>query len=218
MINEIIKQNQYLKLKIKQTEMIYETLQIIQEQLEKYFEEIGLGKIIILENISLWDSGTGDHAKVKDKVVMSLLNIEEETAMKNSPHFHIKDNKTEYKNPPVNLNLYLLISGNCDMYDKSLRSISKIIEFFQGKKLFTSGNTVYKRNNPSMDVLEYFKFNLELYTPTFEELNNIWGTFGGRQLPSVIYKIQLVQIERDKKLAESQVITHVGGNLNDMIQ
>lgn len=207
-----------LKNEIKTVAMIYETLQILQEQLEKYFTEIGLGKIIILENISLWDSGNGDHAKVKDKVVMSLLNIEEETVMKNSPHFHITGNKTEYKNPPVNLNLYLLISGNCDSYDKSLRSISKIIEFFQGKNVFTSGNTVYKRNNPSFDVLDFFKFNLELYTPSFEQLNNIWGTFGGRQLPSVIYKIQLIEIERDKKLAESKVITHVGGDLNDMQQ
>lgn len=198
--------------------MIYETLQILQEQIEKYFTEIGLGKIIILENIALWDSGTGDHAKVKDKVVMSLLNIEEETALKNSPHYHINDNKTEYRNPPINLNLYLLISSNCDSYDKSLRSISKIIEFFQGKKVFTSGNTVYKRNNPSFDVLDHFKFNLELYTPSFEQLNNIWGTFGGRQLPSVIYKVQLIEIERDKKLAESKVITHVGGDLNEMQQ
>jgi hypothetical protein len=37
-------------------------------------------------------------------------------------------------------------------------------------------------------------------------------------LPSVIYKIQLIQIEQDKKLASSEVITHIGGNLNDLKQ
>lgn len=198
--------------------MIYETLQILKEQLENYFIEIGLGKIIVLENIALWESGSDDSARINDKVVMSLLKLEEETTLKNSPHYKLNDTKTEYKNPPVHLNLYLLISANCDTYDKSLRSISKIIEFFQGKKVFTSANTVYDRTNVSFDVLDYFKFNLEIYTPTFEELNNIWGTLGGRQMPSVIYKVQLIQIERDKKLAESEVITHIGGTLNDMKQ
>lgn len=198
--------------------MIYETLQILKEQLENYFSEIGLGKIIVLENIALWESGSDDSARVDDKVVISLLKLEEELTLKNSQHYKLSDTKTEYKNPPVHLNLYLLVSANCDSYDKSLRSISKVIEFFQGKKVFTSGNTVYNRNNVSFEVLDYFKFILELYTPTFEELNNIWGTLGGRQLPSVIYKVQLIQIERDKKLAASEVITHIGGTLNDFNQ
>lgn len=198
--------------------MIYETLQILKEQLENYFTEIGLGKIIVLENIALWESGSDDALKISDKVVFTLLKLEEEVTLKNSPHFTVKDSKTEYKNPPVHLNLYLLISANCDTYDKSLRSISKTIEFFQGKKIFTSANTVYDRTNVSFDVLDHFKFNLELYTPSFEELNNIWGTLGGRQMPSVIYKVQLIKIERDKKLAASEVITHIGGNLKDFNQ
>jgi hypothetical protein len=198
--------------------MIYETLQILKEQLENYFTDIGLGKILILENISLWESGSEDAGRLDGKVVMSLLKLEEEATLKNTPHFKIQNDKTEYKNPPVHLNLYLLISANCETYDKSLRSISKVIEFFQGKKVFTSANTVYDRTNVSFDVLDNFKFILELYTPSFEELNNVWGTFGGRQLPSVIYKIQLIQIEQDKKLASSEVITHIGGILNDLKQ
>jgi hypothetical protein len=198
--------------------MIYETLQILKEQLENYFTDIGLGKILILENISLWESGSEDAGRLDGKVVMSLLKLEEEATLKNTPHFKIQNDKTEYKNPPVHLNLYLLISANCETYDKSLRSISKVIEFFQGKKVFTSANTVYDRTNVSFDVLDNFKFILELYTPSFEELNNVWGTFGGRQLPSVIYKIQLIQIEQDKRLASSEVITHIGGNLNDLKQ
>jgi hypothetical protein len=198
--------------------MIYETLQILKEQLENYFSDIGLGKIIILENIALWESGSDDANRIDDKVVISLLKLEEEVTLKNIPHYKINDTKTEYKNPPVHLNLYLLISANCDTYDKSLRSISKVIEFFQGKKVFTSANTVYNRTNVAFDVLDYFKFILELYTPTFEELNNIWGTLGGRQLPSAIYKVQLIQIEQDKKLAAAEVITHIGGTLNDFNQ
>jgi hypothetical protein len=195
--------------------MIYETLQILKEQLEVYFSDEGLGKIITLENISLWESGSEDASKVAGKVILTLINLEEETTMKNIPNYKVSNGKTEYKNPPIHLNLFLLISSNCDTYDKSLRSISKVIQFFQGKKTFTSTNTVYNRTNVAFDILDYFKFIIELYTPSFEELNYVWGTLGGRQLPSVIYKIQLIQIEQDKKLAESDAITHTGGNLNN---
>lgn len=196
--------------------MIYETLQILKEQLEKFLIDEGLGKIVVLENIALWESGSEDSTKVDGKVVLTLLKMEEETTLRNTPNFKVRNGKTEYKNPPVHLNLYLLISANCDTYDKSLRSISKVIQFFQGKKIFTSANTIYNRTNVAFDVLDYFKFVLELFTPSFEELNNVWGTLGGRQLPAVIYRIQLIKLERDKKLSSSSVITHVGGDLNDI--
>ena len=196
--------------------MIYETLQILKEQIETYFTEVGLGKIVILENIALWESGSASASKLEDKVAMTLLKLEEEHTLKNVPNYKIKDNKAEYRNPPVHLNLFIVISANCDTYEKSLRSISRVIQFFQGKKIFTSGNTVYNRKNVSLDVLDQFRFIVELYTPGFEELNHIWGILGGRQLPSVIYKVQIVQIEQDKKLAESGLITHVGGELNNI--
>lgn len=195
--------------------MIYETLQILKEQLEAYFEEVGLGKILKLDNIALWESGSESAARLEGNVIMTLLKMEEESTLKNTPNYKIKNGKTEYRNPPVHLNLYLLISANCATYDTSLKSISSTIKFFQGKKIFTSANTVYNRTNVAFDILEYFKFILELYTPSFEELNNVWGTLGGRQLPSVIYRIQLIQLEQDKKLSTSGVITHVGGDLND---
>jgi len=195
--------------------MIYETLQILREQLDVYFEEVGLGKILILENIALWESGNKDAKKLDGKVAITLLSLEEEPTLKNNMPQLIRNGKVEYKNPPVNLNLYVLFSANCDSYDKSLRSISRIIQFFQGKNIFTSSNTVYNRTNVAFDILEYFKFILKLHTPRFEELNQIWGILGGRQLPSVIYKVQLMQIERDKKLAATPVITNVEGDLND---
>ncbi len=195
--------------------MIYETLQILKEQLDIYFEEVGLGKILILENISLWESGSKDAKNLEAKVAITLLSLEEETTLKNNLPPVIRNGKTEYKNPPVNLNLFILFSANCDGYDKSLRAISRIIQFFQGKNVFTSSNTIYNRTNVAFDILEYFKFIVKIHTPRFEELNQIWGMLGGRQLPSVIYKVQLMQIERDKKLSARPVITKVEGDLKD---
>lgn len=197
--------------------MIYETLQILKEQLEEYLNNAGFGKNVVLDNIALWDpNGQGNSSKIDKKVVITLLKTEEEPTMKNSMNYRIVNNKTEYKNPPVHLNLYVLISSNFDDYDNSLRSISKVIQFFQGKKVFTSANTVYNRTNVSFDVLDSFKFILELYSPGFEELNYVWGTLGGRQLPAAIYRIQLIKIEEDKLYSSSNVITQIIGDLKDI--
>jgi hypothetical protein len=198
--------------------MIYEALQIISEQLDSYLSTEGLSGLVVLENIALLETSSDNAEKLTNRVVLTLLNLEEETTLKNTPSFKIKDGKTEYKNPPVHLNIYLLISANCDTYDKSLRCISETIQFFQGKKVFTVSNTVYNRTNVAFDVLDYFKFILELYTLSLEELNYVWGTLGGRQLPSVIYKIQLLQIEQDIKLSTSELITHISGDLNELNQ
>lgn len=195
--------------------MIYEALQILKEQLENYFIEIDFGKIVELGNIALLETSDSNAAKLEGKVVLTLLNLEEEATLRNLPYSRVIDGSTKYKNAAVHLNIYLLISANCDTYLKSLRSISKTVQFFQGKKVFTSANTVYDRAaNVAFDVLEPFKFILELYTPTFEQLNYVWGTLGGRQLPSVIYKIQLVSIDQDKTLSESGVIHQLKGELD----
>lgn len=195
--------------------MLYESMHIIKEQLDSYFKDIGLSRTTELQNISLWESGKVDESSLAEKLIITLLRLEEESTLKNSPHVKVNENKTEYRNPPVHLNLYLLIAANFKNYDTSLVSISKVIEFFQGKKVFTSSNTVYNRDNVAFEILDDFRFILEIYSPSFEELNNIWGTLGGRQMPSVIYKVQLIQIERDKKLSESEFITHIGGTLNN---
>lgn len=195
--------------------MLYESMHILKEQLDSYFSDIGLNRTTELQNIALWESGKDEDSQLNEKLIITLLRMEEEVTLKNSPHVKINENKSEYRNPPLHLNLYLLIAANFKNYDTSLISISKVIEFFQGKKVFTSSNTVYNRDNVAFEILDDFRFILEIYSPSFEELNNIWGTLGGRQMPSVIYKVQLIQIERDKKLAESQIITHIGGTLND---
>ncbi|WP_319502418.1 DUF4255 domain-containing protein [uncultured Draconibacterium sp.] len=196
--------------------MVYETLQILKEQLEKYLDDAGLGKIVVLENLALLDSGTDKAKNLEGKVIISLLSVQEESTLKNLPTSHVVNNKAEYYNPAVNINLFFMVSANCDFYSNSLISITKTLEYFQGKKVFTAQNTVYNRSNLSMQELDDFKFVVDLYTPGFEVWNHIWGTHGGRQLPSVIYKVQLLQVDRRKKQAGTELITKIKGTLKDI--
>lgn len=193
--------------------MIYEALQIISEQLDQYLSTHGLNKLVKLENISLFETASEHAEKLNGKVILTLINLDEEKTLKNLPNYKVVNKQTtEYKNPPVLLNLYLLISANCNTYVNSLRAISKTVEFFQSKSTFTSENTVYTVKD-DFEAFDSFKLIVNLYTPSFEELNHIWGTLGGRQLPSVIYQIQLIEIERKEPPVTGPVILQVNNDL-----
>jgi len=193
--------------------MIYEALQIISEQLNLYLSSKGLINLVKLENIALLETSANNSEKVDGKIILTLINLDEEKTLKNLPNYKIINKQsTEYKNPPIHLNLYLLISANCNTYVNSLRSISKTIEFFQGKSIFTSENTTYTVKE-DFDVLSNFKLIVNLHTPTFEELNHIWGTLGGRQLPSVIYQIQMIEIDKKELSGTGPVILEITDTL-----
>lgn len=132
--------------------------------------------------------------------------------MKNFPNHQIQEEMVNYKNPKLNLNLFLIFCANRSVYKKSLSDLSRILEFFQHKKVFTQSNTAFDRELDEMSGIRDFRFTMELFTPTFEELNYIWGTLGGRQLPSVFYRLNLVQIDRDMTLSQQGVITEISRN------
>lgn len=197
--------------------MLFETVQIIEEQVNSYFEECGLTKSVVAENVGILETSNDNISRIEDKVALTLLNLGEEATLKNFPNQVNQGSKVIYKNNIINLNLYLLFSANRSTYIKSLNDISKIIEFFQGKRLFTQANTVYDRNNTSLAGIENFRFTVELYTPTFEEMNFIWGTLGGRQLPSALYKVSMIQIERNILHGEGQLISKIEGITNQYV-
>jgi len=192
--------------------MVFEVIQIIAEQVNNYLDEIGLEKTVVAENIAFLESQNETvSGNLEDKVALTLINLDEEATLKNFPNHSVENAKTIYKNSVINLNLYLLFSANRNIYINSLNDISKIIAFFQGKRLFTQANTIYNRNNIAMANIDDFRFSVELYTPTFEELNYIWGTLGGKQLPSALYKVSMIQIERNISQAEGQLISKFKG-------
>jgi hypothetical protein len=193
--------------------MIYEALQIIGEQLNNYLSAAGLNNLVTLDNVAMLETSAENTDRLGNKVILTLINLEEEPSLKNLQHYKVIDKlTTEYRNPPVNVNVYFMVSGNCTAYTDSLRAISKTIEFFQGKNIFTSENTVYEVKE-DFDVLEAFRLIIQQYSASFEQLNHIWGTLGGRQLPSVIYKIQLIKIDQKLLQGTEKVILEVTDTL-----
>ncbi|WP_108802505.1 DUF4255 domain-containing protein [Aquimarina sp. Aq107] len=194
--------------------MIFEVLQIITEEVNNFFNIEIEEKPVSLDNIAFIESETNDNQNTSNNVVLSLLHTEEEATLKNILNHQIEGTKVVYKNNKVHLNLYIMFSTNRSDYTESLKSLSKIIEFFQSKRIFTQSNTIFDREVDGMDKIKDFRFTVELFSPSFEEMNFIWGTLGGKQYPSVIYKVSVLEIERDVTQSEGSLITEINGSLN----
>jgi len=183
--------------------MIYEVIKILTEQVQEY-----TGSNITLGNVALIEAQVDGGTNIENSTLATLINLSEEGTMKNFPNTRAVGNRIETSNPIINLNLFVLFSSNKNQYDQALKDISKIIEFFQGKQVFTQANTVFNRNSVDFQNIDNFRFTVDLYTPTFEELNYIWGSLGGKQIPSVLYKLSLIQIER-------KVVTSQAGSISE---
>ncbi len=157
---------------------------------------------VILHNIALMDGEA--QGELSNKIVITLVNTEEESTLKNGSHVSRTSSGMKYVEPPVFLNLYILISATLgqdlqDAYEFALHRLSLVIQFFQAKKSFTIKNspftTITNDNSISEDIKNEMKLNIELYTLTFEQINHLWGSLGGKQVPFAMYKVRLIKVQ-----------------------
>lgn len=181
--------------------MIIHALQILRKELDDFLKPVTASddRIVELGNVAPLDKMQGEsQGQDANKVLLTLINVREEKTLKNGA-FHRRNDatlRTEYFNPPVFLNLYILVSANQVNYANALIYMSRIASFFQSKNVFTHLNSAVVSDSevPEGEQMETFKIILDLYSPSFEELNHIWGTLGGKQVPSLVYAVRLVEI------------------------
>lgn len=144
---------------------------------------------------------------IRERVVISVVNIAEESTFKNAPHYERVGNSTRYRNAPKYLNLFVLFSANYANAETALRRLSQVVTFFQGKRVFTL------QNSPSPgtvdDPLAEMRLVMELFSLTFEQVNYLWASLGGKQMPFVLYKVRLTRVQDDRTQGEAPVIERV---------
>ena len=127
--------------------------------------------------------------------ILSLVNVEEERLAKSSNNFVRVNDKVEYKNPKIFLNLYCLFAVNHTSYDTSLQYLSLIMQFFQYRNFINHKNTP-PDNGLALDQ-KIDRLIFDMISMNFEQVNHLWATLGGKYLPSVLYKVRMVTIEDD---------------------
>lgn len=171
---------------------------------------------VIIDNIGMLETASGN--SLTENIIITLVNVEEESALKNQSPLKRPFNRTAvYRNPPFYLNLYVLFTCNFsgDHYQLALRRLSYIIQFVQSKNSFSTASSVA---STTLDLTQTgvsdLEFTLELYTLTFEQINHLWGSLGGRQVPFVMFKMRLVAITDLSVLREVPLIEEVKNSIS----
>jgi hypothetical protein len=201
--------------------MISHALTIINNELEQHFDSIyttdANSSQVQLGNIAEGFAGGGSDGGVgRDMLILSVVNIKEEKSLKNVPTYVRNDIqlKTSYENPPVFVNFLILVTATHNVYSNALLVLSRTLRFFQSKNVFTHDNVApasITLNEPAnvLDRLETFKLIFDLYSPTVEEVNHLWGTLGGKQYPFALYMMRMLDLKFRSVQSESGLITEI---------
>jgi len=149
----------------------------------------------------------GEFDVPSNTVCLTLLNIDEETSMRNPMITkRIEGNKIYTQTPGILLNLSLVFIANFPKdYVSELNYITKIIEFFQQKDTFTIANTPSLKKQGR--IFEQLVFKLS--TTKLEDQHHIWDLLGIKYMPSVMYNVGKITIQEDEKLSETKVVQRI---------
>ncbi len=182
--------------------MIYPSLEALAKGLNSFIFKKwgstinGTNDIVILGNIANINDEKND---LQNKIVLTLLKVEEESSLKNGSLYTKKsDLKVAKHYPPINLNLYILISVTKKTYTEALQLLSDTIMFFQSHKVFEEES----EGNSYRIVTEFHDIN-------FQEVFEMWSNLGSKQFPFVIYKSRLLKFLDIQESKEVPVIEEV---------
>jgi hypothetical protein len=134
---------------------------------------------------------------------VALVNIDEERVLKSHlPSTVLIDGRHVLLQPELKLNLTIIIAANFTKYEDALRQLSWVLTFFQAHPGFT------RDRFPALDP-RIERFAVELYSLTFDQLNQLWSCNGGRQLPSAVYRIRLVAVQDIEPTAIQPPVTEI---------
>ena len=156
---------------------------------------------------SLFSLDGNINPKTKEKIVLSIVNVEEERVYRSVDIYRKNDNGLdEQVRPEARVNLYVLFVANLSDYGEALKALAHVISFFQLRNSFDS--TVI----PELSEREG-RFVFELFALTFEQQNHLWGALGAKYMPSVMYKVGIIEIQDLQIEAEAAPVKEI--NINE---
>jgi hypothetical protein len=197
--------------------MIDNALKFVANEVNKYLirktdstQDATIVKMIVTGNAAkaYEQDASGGQNPLAGKAILTLVNIEEDRVSKSPENFRRDGDKIIYKNPKLYLNLYCLFSVNHSTYDTSLQYLSLTLQFFQYRNVINHANSPSSGSIKLDEKIEKLVF--DMISMNFEQVNHLWGTLGGKYLPSVLYKVRLVTIEDDTPDSVATSISGVG--------
>lgn len=129
-----------------------------------------------------------------NSLALTLINIEEDRVLRNQlPEYTIMNGRHMRAEPDLRLNLDVMIAAHFQVYDQGLKYLSLALGCFQSQPVFRA------ETHPALPA-GLQQLAVDLQSPSFEQLNQIWAYLGTKFLPSILYKVRLVVL-RDEGTA-----------------
>ena len=155
-----------------------------------------------LELSRVVDDG-GKWVITKERIVVALINVEEDRILKSHlPEPTLINGRNVTLQPELKINLHVLFAAHFTRYDEALKYLSLIFTYFQAHPSFRQDEY------PGLDV-RISRLTAELQSLGYEQLNQIWGFVGSKQLPSAIYKIRMVAMQDREPMTIAPPITAI---------
>lgn len=147
-------------------------------------------QVVIINNLVDLDGGAPQANQ--NKVVITLINLEEETNRPYNNYNHrLSDGRYREVQPDQHFNLYLLLSSNFDDYSESLKFLNAVLLFFQAHPSVTS------KTNPNLPS-GIGKLEFDLENNDYCQTQSLWNCMGAKYRPSAIFKTRLLRIQSDQ--------------------
>ncbi|CAL1518621.1 DUF4255 domain-containing protein [Chitinophaga sp. MM2321] len=186
--------------------MIYEALNCIIDEINNNLKRklrINEDKVILS---GLVNQDGSIAVQGENKMVVTLINVEKETTGISAAGTRTGAAGTSSA-PKVSINLYVLFTAyfSSNNYAEALHFLSFTIAFFQSKNVFTHADTPTLSSGIN-------KLVFEMESPGAEKLNNIWATLGAKYMPSVLYKVRMLNFDESIIKEYRPVIAGTAGN------
>lgn len=197
--------------------MIAHALTIVRNELERHLATFGGNSPHVdLGNVAEVSAGQGNQGQSREKLLISLVNIQEERSLRNAPAY-VRDDvalKVRYENPPTLLNLAVLVTATHTTYADAVLALSRALMFFQSRTVFTQDNVAPQSLTTGapvndLDRLTEFRLVFSLWSPTLEEVNDMWGMLGGKQFPFALYSVRMLELRFRTTPREGGLVTEV---------
>lgn len=176
--------------------MIYLAMNHIAFELNQFLRRLSpAGEDVVVLANPVESDGLPDPL-TSNKVILFLAGIERDTVPGRSG-----DSLTLVRSAPIFLNLQLMVAANftAKSYPESLWYLSRVITFFQQHSVFDH------HSSPSLDA-GIDKLIVDMEHLDRRELHHIWGMFGGKYMPSALYRVRIIGIDSASVAGRRQIV------------
>ncbi|MEL6538747.1 MAG: Pvc16 family protein [Bacteroidota bacterium] len=185
--------------------MLYEALHSVIETLDEHLKKTFRQKEEKALLGGLLDIEGGLPERHRNKVLLSVVNLQEETVRPYGlTYVPLPDRKRLKLAQPYDFNVDLLLAAVFEDYDESLKFLSAALYFFQGKPPFPVPGTAEEATAKHL--------SFELVKLSYQEMHSLWTALGAKYVPSVLLKMRMLSVQSGKGevVAEIEGITPAG--------